>query len=114
MEEIIKVPKHYAGLIESVEKTSGQTRKYGPYEEVYNIQIKVEKPNDDEERRILKFCQEFCHKCRYSEKELLEIKRDPNISFNESMKAIVEGSYTISFYHDQKRVCYKWSQDYLD
>ena len=115
MEKKIEVPEEYSDIIESAEKTrSGQTRKYGPYEEVYNLQIKADKPSENEEKRILEFCQGFCHKCRHSEKELLEIKRDRNISFEDSMKAIVEGSYTLSFYPDQKRVCYKWSQDYLD
>ena len=110
----IEIPEEFADIIESAEKVrSGQTRKYGPYEEVYGVKLKNDY-DDKDEGRILDFCQKFCHKCKYTEQQLLEIERSRDRSFAELMDAVVEGSYTLRRdFADKKEVVYKWSQDYL-
>ena len=115
MNEEIDVPEEFADLIESCKNVrSGQTRKYGPYEEVFVVMLKNDY-NDKDRERILGFCQEYCHKCRYTEQELLEIKRRRGMPFNEAMAAIAEGSYTLDGdVSGSRKVVYTWSQDYLD
>ena len=112
MVKIIEIPDDFADLIESCERVrAGQTRKYGPYEEVFHIKLKGEY----DEARVLAFCQKCCHECKYTENQLSEIKANRDLSSNEMMEAIVEGSYTLrQDYIDKKEVTYKWSQDYLD
>lgn len=111
----IEIPAEFADLIESAKKArSGQTRKYGPYEEEFVVMLKSDYDDKDRER-ILAFCQERCHKCRYTEQELCEIKGRRDMPFEEVMAAIAEGSYTlIANVSWGKKVIYKWSQDYLD
>lgn len=113
--EKIEIPDEFADLIESAEKVrSGQLRKYAPFDEVYGIKLKNDY-DDKDEVRILDFCQKYCHKCKYTEQQLLEIKRSRDRSFDELMMAIAEGSYTMRHdFADKKEVVYKWSQDYLD
>lgn len=111
----IEIPEEFSDIIESAEFTrSGQTKRYGPYEEVFSITLK----NDYDEKdrgRILEFCQKHCHKCKYSEEQLLEIKRSRDRSFDDLMSAVATGSYTLRCdFANKKEVVYKWSQDYLD
>lgn len=112
MGKVIEIPEEFADLIESCERVrSGQTRRYGPYEEVFDIKLKGE----CDEERVLAFCQKCCHECKYTEAQLNEIRRNHDLSFNEQMEAIVEGSYTLGQnYLDKKEVTYRWTQDYLD
>lgn len=111
----IDIPEEFSDIIESAEFTrSGQTRKYGPYEEVFSITLKNDYDEKDRDR-ILEFCQECLHKCKYSEEQLLEIKRSSDRSFDDLMSAIATGSYTLRCdFANKKEVVYKWSQDYLD
>lgn len=111
----IEIPSEFTDLIESADKVrSGQTRKYGPYEEEFVVMLKNDYDDKDRER-ILEFCQEHCHKCRYTEQELLEIKRRSDMPFKEAMAAIAEGSYTLDTnVSNSRKVVYTWSQDYLD
>ena len=107
-----EIPEKFADVIESCEGVrSGQIRKYGPYEEVYDVYLKTDKPD---EGRVLEFCQECCHKCSRTEAQLNEVRADRSLTFDQLMDAIAEGSYTLKFYPDEKRCRYTWSQDYLD
>lgn len=118
MEDKIDIPEEFANLIASASKVrSGQTRRYGPFEEVYDIRLTKEYDACDEKERarILDFCQTHCHKCKYTQQALLAIKRARDRSFNELMSAVAAGSYILRHdFADKKKVEYTWSQDYLD
>lgn len=118
MKDKIEIPEEFADIIESANNVrSGQTRRYGPYEEVYIVILKKEYDACDEKdcARILDFCQKHCHKCKYTQQELLTIKQARDRSFDELMSAVVEGSYILRHdFVDKKMVKYIWSQDYLD
>lgn len=118
MKDKIDIPEGFADIIASANKVrSGQTCRYGPYEEVYSIILQKEYDACEEKdrARILDFCQKHCHKCKYTQQELMAIKQARNRSFNELMSAVVVGSYILRHgFVDKKEVEYTWSQGYLD